>query len=35
MTHAEIAEMMGCSRRHIGDLMARFETEMESQRRLA
>jgi DNA-directed RNA polymerase specialized sigma24 family protein len=35
MTHAEIAEMMGCSRRHVGDLMARFETEMESQRRLA
>lgn len=35
MTHAEIAEMMSCSRRHISDLMARFETEMESQRRLA
>jgi RNA polymerase sigma factor (sigma-70 family) len=35
MTHAEIAEVMGCSRRHIGNLMARFEAEMESQRRPA
>ena len=35
MTHAEIAELLGCSRRHVGDLLARFEAEMESQRRLA
>lgn len=35
MTHAEIAELMGCSRRHVGDLLVRLETLMESQRRLA
>ena len=32
MTHAEIAEMMGCSRRHIGDLLVRFERAMEPAR---
>lgn len=35
MTHAEIAELLGCSRRHVGDLLVRFEAEMESKRRLA
>lgn len=35
MTHAEIAELLGCSRRHVGDLLVRFEAEMESNRRLA
>ena len=34
MTHAEIAAMMGCSRRHIGDLLGRFERAMEPARRL-
>lgn len=35
MTQAEIAEVMGCSRRHIGDLLARFELAMAPARRLA
>jgi RNA polymerase sigma-70 factor (ECF subfamily) len=34
MTHAEIADLMGCSRRHIGDLLGRFERAMEPARRL-
>jgi RNA polymerase sigma-70 factor (ECF subfamily) len=25
MTHAEIADVLGCSRRHVGDLLRRFE----------
>lgn len=25
MSHAEIAEMIGCSRRHVGNLLARFQ----------
>lgn len=29
MTHAEIAAIMGCSRRHIGDLLSRFEHAIE------
>lgn len=33
MTHAEIAELMGCSRRHIGDLLGRFEQAMQPARR--
>lgn len=33
MTHAEIAELMGCSRRHIGDLLGRFEEAMQPMRR--
>src|SRR5262245_56987233 len=33
MTHAEIATMMGCSRRHIGDLLSRFERAMAPARR--
>jgi RNA polymerase sigma factor (sigma-70 family) len=33
MTHAEIAELMGCSRRHIGDLLERFEHAMQPVRR--
>jgi len=32
MTHAEIATMMGCSRRHIGDLLVRFELAMAPTR---
>lgn len=35
MTHEEIAEVMGCSRRHIGDLLERFERAMEPTRRFA
>lgn len=35
MTHAEIAEAMGCSRRHIGDLLERFERAMAPTRRFA
>jgi RNA polymerase sigma-70 factor (ECF subfamily) len=34
MTHAEIAEVMGCSRRHIGDLLARFHEHVEQERRI-
>lgn len=33
MTHAEIAAIMGCSRRHIGDLLNRFERATASARR--
>jgi DNA-binding transcriptional regulator LsrR (DeoR family) len=32
MTQAEIAEVMGCSRRHVGDLLERFRREMERER---
>ena len=32
MTHAEIATMMGCSRRHIGALLTRFERAMAPAR---
>jgi RNA polymerase sigma factor (sigma-70 family) len=32
MTHAEIATMMGCSRRHVGDLLVRFEHAMATTR---
>ena len=32
MTHAEIATLMGCSRRHIGDLLLRFERAMAPTR---
>jgi DNA-directed RNA polymerase specialized sigma24 family protein len=32
MTHAEIATMIGCSRRHVGDLLARFERAMAPAR---
>lgn len=35
MTHAEIAELLGCSRRHVGDLLARLATAMDPQRRFA
>lgn len=35
LTHAEIADLLGCSRRHVGDLLARLTAEMDSQRRLA
>ena len=34
MTHAEIAEVMGCSRRHVGDLLVRFREEVERERRI-
>ncbi len=32
MTHAEIATLMGCSRRHIGNLLLRFERAMAPTR---
>lgn len=32
MTHSEIADIMGCSRRHIGDLLQRFERAMQPAR---
>lgn len=32
MTHAEIAEVMGCSRRHVGDLLVRFREQVERER---
>jgi RNA polymerase sigma factor (sigma-70 family) len=32
MTHAEIAEVLGCSRRHIGDLLDRLERAIEPAR---
>jgi RNA polymerase sigma factor (sigma-70 family) len=32
MTQAEIAEVMGCSRRHVGDLLERFRRQMERER---
>ncbi len=32
MTHAEIAEVMGCSRRHVGDLLARFREHIQRER---
>ena len=35
MTHAEIAELLGCSRRHVGNLLMRFDDEMTLQRRPA
>lgn len=34
MTHAEIAEVIGCSRRHVGDLLARFQEQVELERRI-
>jgi RNA polymerase sigma factor (sigma-70 family) len=32
MTHAEIATVMGCSRRHVGDLLTRLERRIEPVR---
>jgi RNA polymerase sigma factor (sigma-70 family) len=32
MTHAEIAEVMSCSRRHVGDLLERFRQQMQRER---
>jgi RNA polymerase sigma-70 factor (ECF subfamily) len=34
MTHAEIAEVMGCSRRHVGDLLVRFREHVDRERRI-
>jgi RNA polymerase sigma-70 factor (ECF subfamily) len=33
MTHAEIAEVLGCSRRHVGDLLERVEGRLFEQRK--
>jgi RNA polymerase sigma-70 factor (ECF subfamily) len=30
MTHAEIAELVGCSRRQVGNLLARLDREVRS-----
>jgi len=35
MTHAEIAELLGCSRRHVGDLIARIAEWAARERRTA
>ena len=32
MTHAEIAEMVGCSRRHVGNLIERLESQLVTLR---
>ena len=34
MTHAEIAALIGCSRRHVGDLLNRFERAIEPARKV-
>jgi RNA polymerase sigma factor (sigma-70 family) len=31
LTHAEIAELLGCSRRHVGDLLLRFQRQALGQ----
>lgn len=35
LTHAEIAEALGCSRRHVGDLLVRLGTWMQARARCA
>jgi len=35
LTHAEIAEMLGCSRRHVGDLLVRLSAWMQARERCA
>jgi RNA polymerase sigma-70 factor (ECF subfamily) len=32
MTHAEIADVLGCSRRHVGDLLERFRRSVAGER---
>jgi RNA polymerase sigma-70 factor (ECF subfamily) len=31
LSHAEIAELLGCSRRHVGDLIVRFQEQAKGQ----
>jgi RNA polymerase sigma-70 factor (ECF subfamily) len=31
MSHREVAEMLGCSRRHVGDLLERLRARMEER----
>jgi RNA polymerase sigma-70 factor (ECF subfamily) len=35
MTHAEIAVQLGCSRRHVGDLLVRLEEKLAAVRAVA
>ena len=35
LTHAEIAELLGCSRRHVGDLLERLGSWMQARERCA
>jgi RNA polymerase sigma-70 factor (ECF subfamily) len=35
LTHAEVAELLGCSRRHVGDLLTRLNAWLQARERCA